>query len=140
MSEPPRPSVVTRPSGPQPLEARDDRDLPLVETGGDRAGIDLDDPRPAVRGVGPEAGLPAEERAGAHADRLQRDRQQPDGDLLAGGDHLIVLGHVEARGIQLVHPADQPVGGARHRRDDDGQPLARLDVPLDARRDVANTL
>ena len=124
----------------QPLKSSDHRDPARVQAGPDRCRIDLQDPSLAVRSVGLEPGLPAQERARRHADGLQRDRQQSDRHLLAAGNHLIVLGRVVAGSIQAVYPRHQLVGGAGHGGDDDRHLIASGDLTLDPRRNVANAL
>ena len=83
------------------LEARHDDDLPLVEAGAQLLGAERADARPAMARVGAERRLPAEDRARRHADRLQRQGQQAGGDLLARGDHGVVLGAVVLRAGDL---------------------------------------
>ncbi len=70
---------------------------------------------------------------------LERDGQQPGGHLLAGGhDRVVFAGIVQGSG--LAAPAHQPVGGARHGRDHDGDLVAGIDLALDVARDVADAL
>ena len=89
--------------------------------------------------VGAERHLPALPAARRHAHLLQRQRHQPGGDVLARGDHRVVLARVvEERG--LAHPADQLVGLAGHGRDDDGHVVAALDLALDLGGGVADAV
>ena len=57
------------------------------------------------------------------------------GDLLAGGDNRIVFAGI-MQDRSLADPADQFVGLARHRRDDDDDVIAVLDLALDLPRRV----
>ena len=66
--------------------------------------------------IGVDRHLPAEPAARLAAHRLQRQRQQAAGDLLAAGDDHVVFGRIVER-IGLAAEVDQPVGLARHRRD-----------------------
>ena len=69
-----------------------------------------------MRAVGAQRHLPAMPGPRLHAPLLQRDRQQPAGHLLAGGDHGVVLARIVQR-AQLLAPGDQLVGDAGHGRD-----------------------
>ena len=81
---------------------------------------------------------PCQERA-VTPDRLQRDREQARGDLLARGDDGVVFaGIVQRRGIAA--PLDQPVGGSRHGRDHHRDLVAGIDLALDVARHVADAL
>ena len=131
VSEPPRPSVVIRPR-PEALEAGDHRVQALAELADQAVGLDRLDAGRAMARVGAQRHLPALPAPRRHPHLLQRQRHQPGGDVLARCDHRVVLaGVVEQRG--LAHPADQLVGLARHRRDDDRDVVAALDLALDLR-------
>ena len=127
VSEPPRPSVVMRLSGPIALEAGDDRDLPLARAARSARSPSMScDARRAVAAVGADRDLPALPGARLDADVLQGDRQQPGRHLLAGGDHRVVFaGIVERRGLRASRrpagwscrpwPRPPPRPGGRHR-------------------------
>ena len=124
----------------QALKAGDHGHLAGIERRHHRRRIDLDDPRLAVRAVGRDPGLPAGERPRRHADRLQGDRQQADGHLLARGHDRVVLGRIEAPRIEPVDEADELVGLAGHGRQDDANALASADMPRHALGDMAYAL
>ena len=144
VSEPPRPSVAMRLSGPDALETGDDRHLADLEPLDQRRAVDLLDARGAMRIVGLDRDLPALPGARVDADRLQHERQQPRRHLLARGDHGVVLPgivdvEVGALGLRrFPDPADQLVGLAGHGRDDDGDLMAGIDLAFDMARDVAD--
>ena len=68
---------------------------------------------------------------------LQHDSHQAAGHLFAAGDHSIVFARV-VHGRGLLHQADQPVGLAGHRRDDDGNLIAGIDGPFNPNGRIAN--
>ena len=118
-----------RPSGPMPWKpamtaCRPSPNLrirPSVSIAVDAGG--------AVARVGAQRHLPALPAAGRDAHLLQGQRHQAGGDVLARGDHGVVLaGVVEERG--LADPADELVGLAGHGGDDDGDVVAALDLAL----------
>ena len=112
VSEPPRPSVVMRLSGPDALEARDHRDLALAHAADELARLDIGDARLAVHAVGADRDLPAEPGARIDPERLQRQRHQPGGHLLAGRDDDIVFARVVQRLACRVHPTSWLVAPA----------------------------
>ena len=67
---------------------------------------------------------------------------RPDGDLLAGRDHRIIFAGVEdLPRLQCgFAPAHELIGGSRHRRHDDGDIMAGIDLALDVTRDVADAI
>ncbi len=141
VSEPPRPSVVMRPvCGIDALEAGDHGDfLALLEARDDLGAVDLEDARRGMRVRGLDRDLPALPGARLDTEALQHDREQARGDLLAGGDHRVVFARVvQRRGVGA--PGHQLVGLAGHRRDDDGDLMARVDLALHMLRDVADTI
>ena len=99
------------------------------------APVDLHDAGGAMRIIGQDRNLPALPRAGIDSNVLQRDRQQPRGDLLAGGHHHVVLAGV-MQGREFPRPADQLVSGAGHGRDHHGNLVACVDFALDVAGDV----
>ena len=104
------------------LEARHDRDVAVVEGPPDLVAVDPDDPGPGVRGVGPDPGLLAGERARLVAGGVDRHGEERDGDLLPGGEQHVHLALGRRRG-DLLGQADQPVGGLPHGGDDDDDPV-----------------
>ena len=121
------------------LEAREHGDLPLAHPADDLLALDALDARAAVGVVGADRDLPAQPGTRGDADLLQRDRRQPAGDLLAGGDHRVVLpGVVEPRGVADV--ADQFVGDAGHRGDHQADLVAGVDLRLDPLGDALDAL
>ena len=109
VSEPPRPSVEMRSLGRDALEAGDHRDLALLQARAHLLAGDVVDARRAVRVVGDDRDLPALPGARLDAHRLQHDRQQPGGDLLAGGDHGVVFARVVQAAAGLAAPR-RPAG------------------------------
>src|ERR1700722_3210092 len=65
------------------------------------------------------------------------DRRFPRRYLLAGRHHCVIFTRV-VHGRSFTAPFDQLVGLAGHRRDDDGNVMAGIDLALDVTRDVAN--
>ena len=124
----------------QALEAGDHRDLAaLLEAGDQLAAVDGEDARRAVRVGGDDRKLPALPGAGVDADAFQHDREQPGGDLLAGGDHGVVFAGV-VQGGGVAAPAHQLVGLAGHGGDHDGDLVAGVDLALDVLRDIADSV
>ena len=122
------------------LEAADDRDLlARLEALDQLLTIDVEDAGGRMRVRCGDRQLPALPRTRVHADRLQRDRQQPRRDLLAGRHH----GGVFARVVQdrgLAAPFDQLIGRPRHRGHDHRDIVAGIDLTLDVARHVADAL
>ncbi len=113
------------------LEAGDDRDLARLERVVDRGRVDVLDARARERAVGQDAHLVAEHRDRLAALGVDRQRQEADRHLLAGrGDHVQLA--LVGQGGDLLGQAEQPVGLARHRRDDHDHV-----VPLALRRQAA---
>ena len=105
----------------------------------DFAAVDALDAGGAVGVGGQDRDLPALPGAGVDAHRLQRDRQQPGGDLLARGHDGVVFARiVQDRGFAAE--VDQLVGRARHRRNDDGDLMAGVHLALDVARHVADAI
>ena len=99
VSEPPRPSVVMRPSGPTPWKPATTATWPVVEAAlRSRPGRSPRcAPCRARRRCGSGSASPA--RSGRLTPSvLQRDRQQAGGHLLAGRDHRVVFARVVQRG------------------------------------------
>ena len=141
VSEPPRPSVVMRPvSLCMPWK-------PAMTATSLRSRKRLISSSPLMSSMRAEAcafevqdrQLPALPGAGVDADAFQHDREQPGGDLLAGGDHGVVFARVmQRRG--LARPGDELVGLAGHGRDDDGDLVASIDLALDVARHIADAV
>ena len=114
--------------GGDALEAREHGDLPPVHGLGQRLGGHVLDARAAVGGVAQDGGLPAEPGARVQSHGAQRHGQEPGGDLLAGGDHHVVLvvggRQAGSGGADGVGPADQLVGLAAHGADHHGHAAA----------------
>jgi hypothetical protein len=92
-----------------------------------------------VHTVGADRDLPAEPGARIDPERLQRQRHQPGGHLLAGRPDHIVFALV----VHLAHvpgPPDQLVGRAGHRRHDDRDLVAGIDLAFDPARGVCDPL
>ena len=123
----------------QPLKARDHRDLTARHRGAERAGVDVGDARARVRFFGADRELPAEPAARGGSHRLQGQREQARGDLLACGDDNVIFGGVVAR-IGLAAEVDEPVGFACHGRDDDRDLVTVRDFARDEFRHGANPL
>ena len=70
---------------------------------------------------------------------LQRDREEPDGHLLAGGRDDIELARIGMR-RQLLRQRDQPVGLAAHRRDDDDELVSLAMKARDPPGDIADAV
>ena len=113
--------------------------LALLEALDQLGAVDVEDAGRAVRVGGEDRQLPALPGARVDAHALERDRQQPGGHLLAGGDHRVVFARiVQRRGVAA--PADQLVGLAGHGGDHDGDLMAGIDLALDVARDVADAV
>ena len=114
------------------LEARDDRDVALVERLADPARRDVDDLRPAVLGVGDHTSLAAGEGSSLHAEVRDRHREQRHRDALARGQqHVELAGRRQRR--HLRREVEELVGVVTHRGDDDAHVvtvLAGRDDPL----------
>src|ERR1700689_1862533 len=140
---------------PDALEARQHRDLAPLHGVGYGLDRDVDNPRLAVDGVGLDRNLPAEPGTRLEAERLQRQRQEAGGDLLARGHHHVVFaavldaepgirkrGGIGVLGLRLRRrfgrPADQLVGDAGHGGDDHRHLIAGIDLALDALRHAAD--
>ncbi len=91
---------------------------------------------------GQDRQLPALPGARIDADVLQHDREQAGSHLFAGGDDGIVFARIEQMPLAGggFAPLHQPVGRARHRRDDDGDLMAGVDLALDVARDIADAV
>ena len=70
----------------------------------------------------------------------QHDREQPGGDLLAGGDHRVVFARVvQRRRPRGTRPTSWLVAPG-HGRDHHGDLVAGIDLALDVARDVADAV
>jgi hypothetical protein len=98
---------------------------------------DREDPRAGVVVVGLHLDLPARKGPRRNPELAERQRQEPDRDLLPGRDHHVVLAWIGVRG-DVVHETDEPVGLPVHRRDDDHHVVPRLLRLHDPPRDVAD--
>ena len=71
--------------------------------------------------------------------RLQRDRQQPGGDLLARSHHGVIFPRImQRRGVAA--PIHQLVGLAGHGRNHDGDLMAGIDLAFHMPRDIADAV
>ena len=139
VSEPPRPRVVMRPSGPRPWKpamtaCRPSPNLrmrPSVSIADDAGGA-------VAQLVRSGTCQPCQLRAGTPIS-CRVERHEAGGDVLAGGDDGVVLAGVEEeRG--LADPADELVGLAGHGGDDDGDVVAALDLALHLGGGVADAV
>ncbi len=135
------------PVGAEPLEARDDGVQAFGELLVEIGRVDLKDTRGAVRARGADRHLPSLPGPRRNAHLLQGERHQARVHLLAAGDDGVVFaGVVETPTVRprwrgrLAHPGDELVGGAGHRRDDNGDVVAALDLALDLGRRIADAL
>ena len=112
VSEPPRPSVVTSPSEPEPahpLEPGHDRHLARRQhSPACGAGATRSNGGAAERAVGEDARLPAGQRPRGNPHRLQGQRQQRAGDDFARRNEQV---HLAAAGVRM-----QRLGPARSGR------------------------
>jgi hypothetical protein len=70
---------------------------------------------------------------------VEGERQQPDGDLLAGGGDDVELARIRV-GVHLLREREEAVRLAGHGRDHDDDLVAVLHEPLDPARDLADAL
>ena len=120
------------PVGGHALETGDDRHHARGQRLAQRPGVDTHDARLAVCVVRVDADLVTEKRARLDPEPLQHDRGQRRRHLLAGGGEHVGLALVRSR-MRRLGQRQQPVGLARHRRDDDhhrvpGSPCPRRPV------------
>ena len=136
VSEPPRPSVVMRLSGPMPWKPATTATWPSPKRRSISVGVDRLDARLAVRVVGADRDLPAQPGARVDAELLQRERQS--GPLVTCSPVATTTSYSRAScsGAMLARPVDQLVGRAGHGRDHDGDLVAGLDLALDPLGDV----
>ena len=121
------------------MKAGDDGgDAGLPERRATRVGANVDDARLTVRVVGLDAGLIAGEAGSRDADSLQFHRQQAGGDLFADGNHGIAF--LDGVGVDLGAQADQTVGLAGHRRNDDDESLVLATVVFDSGGDRTDAI
>jgi hypothetical protein len=121
------------------LEAGHHHHASGLEVFADAVVVDMTDARLGVRAVGEDAHLAAGVGTGRLAARLQRDAQQRDGDLLAGGEQHVHLARRRAPGNFLGH-FQQPVGFTGHGRDHHDHVVALLAVPDHLVGDVLDAL
>jgi len=135
VSDPPRPSVATRPSSLTPWKPGM---TAMVQCFVEGRVFNRFDPRIAVDSAGADQ-LPAHEAAGLGAHRLEGHGKQSGGDLFAAGDHDIIFARiVERRGLAAI--LHQPVGFPGHCRDHHQYLIAGLRLALDPRGDGADAL
>ena len=139
VSEPPRPSVVMRLSGPMPWKPAITATWPCSMRLRSSVAIDFGDAGRAMDAIGLDRNLPAAPGARRNAHILQHDGQQPGRHLFAGGDDRVIFAGI-MDGCGLAAPADQPVGRARHGRDHHRHLVAGLDFALDMARDIADAV
>ena len=121
------------------LEARDHGHPLFGEYPLQQRAVDPVDERGGMRRRRADRDLPAHVAARLHAHPLQRDRQQPAGDLLAAGNDHVIFARVVERG-GFAAKLHQPVGLAGHCRDDHRHVIAALHLALDEIGDVADAL
>jgi hypothetical protein len=81
----------------------------------------------------------AEEAARLSLELLDGQREEPDRHLLAGGDHHVLLALARPLG-EVGGELEEPVGLARHGRDDDHHVVAVLAGGEGAARHVADSI
>ena len=122
------------------LEAGDDRDLAVLLEALDQLGaVHVQDARGGMRVVGQNRQLPALPGSRIDAHAFEDNGEQAGGDLLAGGDHRVVLARVMQHG-GLPAPFDQLIGHAGHGGDHDGHIVAGVDLALDVARHIADAV
>ena len=121
------------------LEAGHDGDRAVGQRVGDPPRLDVDDARPAVRGVGDHARLGSGERARLQAEGGDRHGQQRHRDPLTGGQQHVEL----TRGRQRAHLAGQVhqlIGRVTHRGHDHHDLVAALAGGHDPLRDPLDAI
>ena len=104
-------------AGRHALEAGHDRDPARVERLADPVGLDLDDLRLPVVGIGDDPGLRTGERHGRHPERLDRHAQQRHRDPLTRREQHVHLTPARCLG-HVVGQAHEVVGRLAHRGHD----------------------
>ena len=92
-----------------------------------------------MHAIGADRNLPSQPGARVNSKILQGQSHQPGGDLLAGRHDDVVF----ARIMQPAHlpgPVDELIGGAGHRRNDDRNLIAGIDLALDPASGVPDPL
>ena len=125
------------------LEAGDDDHATGGQVGTHAGVVDALDAGLGVGRIGADRHLPAGIADGLHAFGLQRQRQQPHRDLLAGaGDHVELAGdgrRLDSR-RDILGQAEQAIGLAAHRRRNDHHLVAGAGPLGHALGDVADAL
>ncbi len=118
-----------------PLEAGHDGDRPVLDGVLDPPGRDVDDLRPAVRGVGDHARLGAGERLRLVAELGDRHGDQRHRDAFTGGQEHVELARRRERG-HLLREVSELVRGVAHGGDHDDDVIALAPGVDDALRDA----
>jgi hypothetical protein len=114
-----------------PLETGNHRDLPEGKPSAQFGHFNRLDTGFAMNVIGAYRELPAKPGARVEPEVLKRQRQQPRGDLLAGGDNNVVFaGIVQSAG--LAGPADEAIRYSCHCRDHDRDFMTALYLATDA--------
>ena len=121
------------------LKPGDHRDLAAFYRRDQRVGVDRRDAGAGVRLDRPDRQLPAEPAARGEARGLERQREQPGGDLFARGDDDVIFRSVVGR-IGFAAELDEAVGFPGHRGHDDGDLMPRRHLSRDECRDGPDTL
>ena len=101
------------------LRVGDDGHGPVLQRASHPFGLHVQQPGPAVRGVGAHARLGAGEAPGRDPQLLDGHRQQGHRDALACGEQHVQLALREVAGADLSGQVQQLVGGVTHGRDHD---------------------
>ena len=119
------------------LETGDDGDLARRKPLAEPRPVDARDAGRAMHVVGDKRDLPPRPRARLEPHVLEHQRQQSSRHQFARGDDEIIFGVVEVR-ARFLAPGDKLVGLTRHRRNDDRDLGAGVDLPFHMRGDVAD--
>ena len=139
VSEPPRPSVVMLPLSSMPWKPATTTTLPVARSRRMFVLVDREDAGLGVGVVGEDAHLEAGVALRLDAQPVQREGEEPDGDLLARGGDDVDLARIRI-GVQLLREREEAVRLAGHGRDHDDDLVAFLHEPLDPARDLADAL
>ena len=139
VSDPPRPERGDVAVGVHALEPGDHDDRARGEIGADPVFVDRENAGLGEGAVGQHANLAARVALGLESHRLERDREEADRHLLAGGGDHVELARIGI-GRQFPGETEQPIGLAGHRRNDDDELMALAVITGDAARDVADAL
>ena len=121
------------------LEAGNDGDLLLAQALPQLGVVDAADARVGERRVGEDADLVPEEAARLRLHLLDGERQKPHRDLLAGGNHHVLLALARAPG-DLARHLEQAIGLASHGGDHHHHVMPLLAGRDRPARDIADAL